>query len=788
MNHSLESLLRGQHLYTGLRIGVGLLALAIGVYWIGGLTIAAIAASGAICTSVADMASPLRHKPRELFAAWLVSSLVYLLIACIRTMPEALGPVILLLSFIIAMTGVYGPKAGPIGFAGTFAMVMALGAPPDFDGSVLEYSLHFCMGGGLYVLYGLAAARLLGYRTKQQFFAECCFELSRYLRVKAGFYEKGAPLNDLYLRMVQQQASVVLKQQATRDFLFRDTASTRDTRLARLFIMQVDFFEYILASNTDYELLQQHYAGSDIMLFLRDLTYKCAKGIDSIAYTALRNAPLPHNVSFKAELFAIEHDLDRLSYDRTQDLDALTMLIDTFDKVILSTEAVEEMERVQASPLEQRDPTVTVRLSLFTTSNSFRPGLIWDNLSLDSPYFRYALRATIAMGLGFCAAMLLGLLMPGVSTYGFWILMTISVVLRSNFSMTVQRRTDRIIGTTAGCALTALLLYTSPPLALLVAVIFVAQVAINTFLTINYRYTAAAASIVALIQIHLLHPQASFAFGERVLDTLVGATLAYVCSFIFPSWEYRSLPQLIRSLVRANARYADAVLHGLNVADEEYRLARKGILDSLAELSGSFDRMRNEPFTQQRNVGEVGRFVTLNALFASRMASIRVLVKRLAERPVEDVVLPQLQEAEEKLHRLFAMTRNQGRSGGEIEVAGPAEESPRDGANTTAGPISLVQVKTRADAAGKGTGVPEELGDGQSSPVKEDLSTKLHAPSGAAMLKMDYSDQHVVLLLQKQLDAALTLAAEIRSFNLNDSAGGKEKAVLAAGGGTGFSD
>ena len=34
------------------------------------------------------------------------------------------------------------------------------------------------------------------------------------------------------------------------------------------------------------------------------------------------------------------------------------------------------------------------------------------------------------------------------------------------------------------------------------------------------------------------------------------------------------------------------------------------------------------------------------------------------------------------------------------------------------------------------------------------------------MNKMDYPDQHVVTLLQKQLDSALTLAAELRSLHL----------------------
>lgn len=733
MQISLEQLLRGQHFYTGLRIATGLLTLAIGVYFIAGLTVAATVTAGAICTSVVDTPSPFRHKTRELLAAWALSSGIYFLIGFLRPMPELLSIGIVALSFIIALSTAYGNKAIAVGFAGSFAIVVGLGARQYAGLDLLDHTLFFVAGGSAYMIYGLVTSHFLVFRTKQQVFAESSFELAQYLRIKSTFYEEGAQLDALYAAMVRQQSVVVQKQQIARNFLFRDIKSDRDLRIAQLFIMQVDFFEYILASNTDYEMLQKYYSGSDIMLFLRDLVYKTAKGIDNIAFTSLRNAEAHKRVKYKAEIFAIEHDLERLSHDKSQDMAALTILIDAFDKVILCTEKVEAIQRVQMSPNYVPDTAVSIKLSLFTTISNYSPRVLIENLSLNSLYFRYAIRVSVAMACALLLASFLNNYVPGTSSRSYWILLTISVVLRPNFSLTVQRRTDRIIGSAAGSLLTAVLLYFSPPVLLLVFCLYLAQIAVNTFVTLNYRYAAAAGSMLALIQIHFMNPATTFAFGERTIDTILGALLAYVCCYIFPSWEYRSIPQLIQVLSQATAKYTRLVL-SCSTMDEEYRLARKHSLDSMAELSGAFDRMLREPKAKRRAVVETGRFITLNYLFGARIASIKTLLIRLGKCPDQLPSSLHLEEVSDKLEQLISMTHDSRKQAG--------AQGMDDMREATAGTLNLAELIN--DSATSDTAKPEAAAN--------------------SLQNMDYSEQHVIMLLQKQLDSALTLASEIETF------------------------
>lgn len=723
--------MRGQHFHSGFRIAGGLLVLALGVYWIAGLPVAAAVGTGAICTSVVDMPSPFRHKLRELPAAWALSSLVYLLMGQLHTMPLLLGPGIVALAFLIALGACYGPKAGMVGFSGSFAIIMALGSLRYAEHDLLTQVLYFSAGGAAYTIYGLTTARLLVFRTKRQIFSETSFELAQYMRLKAALYEEGAALDTLYPDLVRRQSMLVQKQQIAREFLFRDIRTDRDLRLAQLFIMQIDLVEYVIAGNTDYEVLQRHYSGGDVMLFLRDLVNKIAKDIDNIAFTALRGAKARKSVKYKAEIFAVEHDLERLSHDRTQDIDALSVLIDAFDKIVLCTEQVTEIRRVQDSPEYVPDGAVSVNLSLFTAGSNYSPRVLLRNLSLRSLYFRYAVRFATATACGLLAARWLSSFITGAFSHSYWILLTIFVVLRPNFSLTVQRRTDRIIGSTCGSLLAAVLLYFSPPAPVLALCLFAAQVTIVTFLTLNYRFSSAAASVLTLIQIHFLNPAVSFAFGERTIDTVLGALLAYICCYVFPAWEYRSIPQLIQVLFQAWARYARVIL-GRNVMDEEYRLARKNWLDAMAELSGAFDRMLREPRAKRRAVNETGRFITLHYLFGARMAAIRTLPAGLAEHTTGGLSVAQLEEIRVKVEQLLAMAD---------DVVGPVDTALDPG------------------AAGDGALAPPA-----GTPVRKVAADARAGMDPAVLRQMDYSEQNVIMLLRKQLDSALALAAEIRTL------------------------
>ncbi len=625
---SLLKILFSQHFYSGLQVASGVMGIVLLGYLVtgGDLATTALMVTGAVSVSVADIPSPVRHKRYELLAALALATLVAVAVGIARHWQWALGLCVLLISFSTAMMNAYGKKAMPVSFAAILAMVMTLGGPEHPLQQMGKIAAWFAAGGGAYYLYALVASHFLAFRTRQQAFAESCFELAQYLRIKAGFYERDAVLDDCYGALTRQQVVVVDKQQSARDFVLGAIRNEREAQLAQTLLAQFDLFELVLSSHTDYALLQRHYGGSDAMLLLRDLVDKIALDLDRIAYQALRNRQAPHPVNYKAEIFAIRYEIERLRQEQgggdSEDGDALKAFSGVFERICQCVAHVQSLHELARAPCCPKDVAAGINLQPFLTPASYSPRVLIEHCHLASPFFRYALRMTMAMGCGFVFAYLLS-----SAAHSYWILLTIAVVMRSSFSMTLQRRTDRILGNVAGCVLTALLLeFTRHPAALLLA-LFASLAVAHAFVLVRYRYTAIASCVMALLQIHFLNPDLPFVISERLIDTLAGALLAYGFSFVLPSWEYHGLPRRIAELLEANRRYVDAVLGG--VADLDYRIARKRLFDGIAAVAGAFGGMLKEPKARHRAVAETQAFITANYLFAAHVAALRVLLKHL---------------------------------------------------------------------------------------------------------------------------------------------------------------
>src|SRR5262249_7627168 len=155
--------------------------------------------------------------------------------------------------------------------------------------------------------------------------------------------------------------------------------------------------------------------------------------------------------------------------------------------------------------------------------------------------------------------------------------------------------------------------------ALLTAIVFAVGVS-HAYGTVRYRITATAASVSSLLLLHfsapLQHPQ----FFERIVDTLIGAGLSWAFSFLLPSWERDNLPRIVRGLLSADAGFANTALR-LSVSQQNYRLARKKVMDAVALLSGAIRRLADEPNINRRALAALTELLGANYLLVSDLAS-----------------------------------------------------------------------------------------------------------------------------------------------------------------------
>jgi hypothetical protein len=105
---------------------------------------------------------------------------------------------------------------------------------------------------------------------------------------------------------------------------------------------------------------------------------------------------------------------------------------------------------------------------------------------------------------------------------------------------------------------------------------------------------------------------------------------------IFPSWESELIRENLREVIYANANYLSKIAEnicGRVVETTEYKLARKDVFLKSGNLSAAFERMTSEPKSKQKNVKEIHKFVVLNHILSSYIATVaaEVIGKRLAE-------------------------------------------------------------------------------------------------------------------------------------------------------------
>jgi len=632
---NLRTFIYSHYFYLGLRVAVGLVGLALLVQEISDSATAMTVCIGALCTTLMDMPSPLRHKFNEMLASVLLCSAVTLLISLCGPVQWLLMTVLVLVSFLASMMVVYGKKSMPLQLAALFIMTMSMEHQMTWQQSFHHAGL-FMLGGLIYLAYAMAIAWVLRHRIKQQVLAEALFELAAYIDIKADFYDTRFNLTEQFNKLVRHQSILADRQQASRDLILRSHKNSKDAIVVQVHVCMLDLYELILSTHTDYALLRQHLADSDVLKSLHDLAYKAARDIEAVAYAVTRKRASYAQISYDKEWADIEAEIARLHAQGDAAQEALATLRAQRNKIRAILKMIAELHLATQKVYADVPFWSGADMAPFLSQQKYELKTLLSNLRLDSPVFRFALRVSMAISVG----LLIGHWLP-YAAHSYWIVLTIVIILRPTFSMTRQRRADRIIGTIIGCVVTAIVIRFVHSNIVLMAILFLSIVATPTFIYLRYRYTAIAVSLMILLQMHLVAPSNPNLVSERLIDTLIGAAVATVFSFVLANWEYQSLPRLVRQVLNVNLGYMQAsfaLLQGKCFDDFAYRIERKRLMDSLAALSSALVRMLDEPASKQRAVEDINLFIVQNYLLVAHVAALRSILGRHASQlPVAPV-------------------------------------------------------------------------------------------------------------------------------------------------------
>jgi hypothetical protein len=155
-----------------------------------------------------------------------------------------------------------------------------------------------------------------------------------------------------------------------------------------------------------------------------------------------------------------------------------------------------------------------------------------------------------------------------------------------------------------------------------------------------YLVTAIAATVLGLVQAHMINAGSSpvFAEFERVADTLLGVSIAWAFSYVLPTWERHQISGLVARALAGQARYAQLSLRlgqvqrMENAPELEWRLARRECYDSLSALVSATQRALSEPRAVQPPLEALGRILARSYQLLAQLTSIKTMLLIRRER------------------------------------------------------------------------------------------------------------------------------------------------------------
>lgn len=625
------------HIENGIAVAICMAVVGAGFYLAFGLSVTVLAYTGAVCASVVDQPSRFSIKPPIFAGTVLATGIISLLAALSGGAALGLGLLVAALSFIAALISAYGRRALGVGVAAVLALVLGMSGQKDTLLTAIEHTAIFAGGGAAYAVLALMMGALLDNRNRRVVLGEALRAFANYLRAKAAVFDPTETHKPSLRALIEANGVLAENLQIARDMIYAGRMTDRRLQYANALTALVDCFEQILSSDADIEILRrsQH---RHLLRRMRSLTVDFAQDIDSLVVELAARRYGIAAIDHHPQLRAIAGEMARLAKTPPADADeqiARAAFSSTHTKL---ARAVAQLDRL-ASVIRRAEPLTDTKrilnLAAFMQQETTSPRVLLAQFKISSPTMRYAIRLTLAMTVGY----LITMLFPDY-VHGGWILLTTALIMRANYSITRQRRNDRVLGTLLGCIVSAALIRFLPgqwPLAVVILSVGIS----HAFGAVNYRITALAASVSALLLIHYMYPGTAPLFFERIVDTLIGAALATGFSFLLPSWERRNVPQLVNNLIKNDCVFAEQALTRAPV-EQSYRLARRNALDSVSALSSAARRLLDEPGADKQTLAALNELLSANYLFASDLTSVRTALLARASQldaPSTDDVL-----------------------------------------------------------------------------------------------------------------------------------------------------
>ena len=591
----------------------------------------------------------------------------------------ALGLFCSTLGFI--MLGALGPRYATISFGSLlvaiYSMLGAAHAP-----NLWHQPLWLCLGALWYGLVSLVWLKLLPHKTVHEQLAQLYFSLGRYCHEKSRFFPVTREnMNQIRHNLAVLNISCTHNMQLSKEMLSGRLSAGWDPhleRLLQLYLLAQEIHERILSSHYLYDKLQQEIERSEILDGFREVLGQLGLGCEQLGSDIRMHHQYEPDKGLTWVMGALQ---DQLSYTHLQHHFS-TPLRTALDFLQQNMSAILGLLH-QASRLTGHfdDPISTLESRQLSRDPHAALSDVGQQFTSASPLFRHGVRMAL------CLVSAYALLQLFHIEQGFWVLLTCLFVCQSSFTATRRRIVERIAGTLLGILLGIPLIWLTPSVT--GQLIGMALAAILFFSQLRNNYSAAVTFITlyALTAFELLGVQSNILMLPRLLDTLIGALIAFAAvMWIWPDWQFNRIPSLLAQSLRQHSRYLKAIVETMQPlspqdADNElrYRIARRQAHLADSSLAQAWQNMLLEPKSKRR-------FLKLCASLTHRSHSLLSYISTLGahKHRLGGYLTPEQQQLINQIDRVLEATADlisgQKPQISAIRISPPEAPQAQDGA------------------------------------------------------------------------------------------------------------
>jgi uncharacterized membrane protein YccC len=396
-----------------------------------------------------------------------------------------------------------------------------------------------------------------------------------------------------------------------------------------VFISLVEILELALSTSFDHAKLHEKFKGHEkVLLTYQQLAYNLAATLKKLAKSIENRSKYSSGHKLFDDLAMLEKVIAEYesSVGSEAAAEGVYMLKTMHRYAEKQVEKINIAERALTLAVFRHDfKGADKDLEKYLKPQYYPLSALKENLSFSSTIFRHSLRLTFTIIIGF----IIGQQLTFQNAY--WILLTIVVIMRPGYGLTKERSYHRIFGTVLGGAIAfGVLLLTHN--AYVIGMLAVLSMILGfAFTSTNYKVGATFVTMYVVFVFGLRTPHIEDVVQYRIVDTLVGAALAFLANyFLWPTWEFLSVPIHSENAIKANRGYLKEISDLYNKKGEipvSYRLARKEAFIEIGNLMASFQRMVQEPKSKQKSLPQVYKLAVMNHTLLSSLASLGTYIQ-----------------------------------------------------------------------------------------------------------------------------------------------------------------